>query len=78
VKYNALRIEDFHLPAEGMLQFFPAQMHQHFIGKKPMTTADLDNLTDPDILASEIIEYIESGLNSFKEIMETINGNAEE
>jgi len=39
---------------------------------------DLDNLPDPDVLASEIIDNIESGLNSFKEIMETINGNTEE
>ena len=31
---------------------------------------DLDNLPDPDILANEIIENIESGLNSFREIME--------
>lgn len=38
---------------------------------------DLDNLPDPDILANEIIENIESGLNSFREIMETINGNNE-
>ncbi|MFW5657240.1 MAG: type I restriction-modification system subunit M [Bacteroidota bacterium] len=36
---------------------------------------DLDNLPDPDVLASEIIDNIESGLNSFKEIMETINGS---
>jgi type I restriction enzyme M protein len=35
-------------------------------------------LPDPDILASEIIENIESGLNCFKEIMETIKGNSEE
>lgn len=34
---------------------------------------DLDNLPDPDILANEIIENIESGLNNFKEIMETLN-----
>jgi type I restriction enzyme M protein len=39
---------------------------------------DLDNLPDPDVLASGIIDNIESGLNSFKEIMETINGNTEE
>ena len=39
---------------------------------------DLDNLPDPDVLASEIIDNIESGLNSFKEIMETINGNRAE
>ena len=33
---------------------------------------DLDNLPDPDVLANEIIENIESGLSSFREIMETI------
>jgi len=36
--------------------------------------ADLDNLPDPDILASDIIENLEAGLESFKQIMETING----
>ena len=33
---------------------------------------DLDDLPDPDILANEIIEKIESGLGSFKEIIESI------
>jgi len=41
---------------------------------KDKSLTDLDNLPDPDILANEIIENIESGLNSFREIMETING----
>jgi len=45
---------------------------------KDKSLTDLDNLPDPDILANEIIENIESGLNSFKEIMEMINGNSEE
>lgn len=36
--------------------------------------ADLENLPDPDILAGEIIENLESGLESFREIMETLNG----
>jgi len=40
---------------------------------KDKSLTDLDNLPDPDILAAEIIENIESGLNSFREIMETIN-----
>jgi len=44
---------------------------------KDKSLTDLDNLPDPDILASEIIENIESGLNSFREIMETINGQSE-
>jgi type I restriction enzyme M protein len=35
------------------------------------------NLPDPDILANDIIENIESSLNAFKEIMETIDGNEE-
>lgn len=36
--------------------------------------ADLDNLPDPDLLASDIIENLESAVASFKEIMESING----
>jgi type I restriction enzyme M protein len=31
--------------------------------------ADLDNLPDPDILAEEIVENLEAGLNSFREIV---------
>jgi type I restriction enzyme M protein len=45
---------------------------------KDKSLNDLDNLPDPDILANEIIDNLESGLNSFREIMETINGNEEE
>jgi len=36
--------------------------------------ADLDNLPDPDVLAEEIIENLEAGVESFKQIMESING----
>jgi len=32
------------------------------------------NLPDPDTLAQDIIENIESGLASFKEIVEGLNG----
>jgi type I restriction enzyme M protein len=39
---------------------------------KDKSLTDLDNLPDPDILANEIIENLESGLNAFKEIMITI------
>lgn len=38
---------------------------------------DLENLPDPDILANEIMENLESGLNSFRGIVEAI-GNDEE
>lgn len=44
---------------------------------KDKSLADLDNLPDPDILANEIVENIEAGLESFREIMETINGKGE-
>lgn len=44
---------------------------------KDQSLTDLDNLPDPDILANEIIENLESGLNSFREIMDTINGDME-
>jgi type I restriction enzyme M protein len=35
--------------------------------------ADLDNLPDPDDLAAEIIENLEAGLASFREIMVTLS-----
>ncbi|MBI1287921.1 MAG: N-6 DNA methylase [Flavobacteriales bacterium] len=35
---------------------------------KDKSLADLDNLPDPDVLANEIIENIEAGLESFKEV----------
>ena len=39
---------------------------------KDKSLTDLDNLPDPDDLAEEIIENLESGLNAFKEIVETL------
>jgi type I restriction enzyme M protein len=41
---------------------------------KDKSLADLDNLPDPDVLAAEIIENIEDGLQSFKTIMSSLNG----
>jgi type I restriction enzyme M protein len=41
---------------------------------KDKLLADLDNLPDPDVLAAEIIENLEAGLESFREIMLTIIG----
>lgn len=41
---------------------------------KDKSLADLDNLSDPDVIAGEIIENLEAGLASFREIMLTING----
>lgn len=36
---------------------------------KDKSLTDLDNLPEPDILAEEIIENIEAGLNSFREVL---------
>jgi len=44
---------------------------------KDQSLSDLDNLPDPDFLANEIIENIEAGLESFKEITATLNGGSE-
>lgn len=43
---------------------------------KDKSLADLDNLPDPDVLAGEIIENLEAGLERFREIMQTINGKS--
>ena len=35
---------------------------------KDKSLADLDNLPEPDVLAGEIIESLEAGLNSFRDV----------
>jgi len=40
---------------------------------KDDSLGDLDNLPDPDILATEIVENIESALNNFKELLDNLN-----
>jgi type I restriction enzyme M protein len=40
---------------------------------KDKSLADLDNLPDPDVLATEIIENLEAGLGSFKEIIAALS-----
>ena len=41
---------------------------------KDESFGDMDNLPDPDILALEIVENLEAGLESFKEIVDNLNG----
>jgi type I restriction enzyme M protein len=41
---------------------------------KDDSLGDMENLPDPDVLALEIVENLEAGLNSFKEIVESLNG----
>lgn len=36
---------------------------------KDKSLADLDNLPEPDVLTEEIIENLEAGLNSFREVL---------
>jgi type I restriction enzyme M protein len=40
---------------------------------KDKSLADLDNLPDPDVIANDIIENLEAGLESFREIMNALN-----
>jgi len=40
---------------------------------KDNSLADLDNLPDPDVLAAEIIENLEAGLENFKTIIAVLN-----
>lgn len=40
---------------------------------KEKSLTDLDNLPDPDVLANDIIKNLKSGIESFEEIMQTIN-----
>jgi type I restriction enzyme M protein len=42
---------------------------------KDESLGDMDNLPDPDILALEIVENIEASLESFKEVITSLNGN---
>ena len=40
---------------------------------KDKSLTDLDNLPEPDDLAEEIIENLEAGLNSFREVLAGLN-----
>lgn len=40
---------------------------------KDQSLADLDNLPDPETIAEDIIQNLEAGLESFKEIMVKLN-----
>jgi type I restriction enzyme M protein len=39
---------------------------------KDRSLADLDNLPDPDVLANDIIENLEAGIESFREIYSAV------
>jgi type I restriction enzyme M protein len=41
---------------------------------KEESLGDMENLPDPDELVAEIVENMEAGLESFREIVESSNG----
>ena len=41
---------------------------------KDKSLADLDNLPDPDVLAEEIAENLESAVGSFREVLRRLKG----
>lgn len=43
---------------------------------KDKSLADLDNLPDPDVIAEEIVENLEAGLASFREIVRALNSKS--
>ncbi|MBI4648140.1 MAG: N-6 DNA methylase [Bacteroidia bacterium] len=43
---------------------------------KDKSLADLENLPDPDVIAAEIVENLESGLQSFKTVLSVLNENS--
>ena len=44
---------------------------------KDKSLTDLDNLPEPDDLAEEIIENLEAGLNSFREVLSSLSPQTE-
>ena len=42
---------------------------------KDKSLTDLDNLPEPDMLAAEIIENLEAGLSSFREVLGVLEGS---
>ena len=48
------------------------QIKREFSTKQPQSLADLDSLPDPDVLAADIIENLQSAMDSFKELMEAL------
>ena len=47
-----------------------AETYQTPEQKARVNLTDLDNLPEPDDLAEEIIENLEAGLNSFREVLQ--------
>ena len=43
---------------------------------KDKSLAEMDNLPDPDVLAEEIAENLESALGNFKGVLASLQGNA--
>ena len=64
--------QDIFIACAAVADYRPANIAKNKI-KKEAETLSIELLRNPDILANEIIDNLESGLNSFREIMEVIN-----
>ncbi len=51
----------------------PKEWGRFALWLKDKSLTDLDNLPEPDVLAEEIIENIEAGLNSFRDVLGALN-----
>ena len=51
---------------------------QSSFGSTSFSIADLDNLPDPDVLAEEIVENLESALEGFRAIIASLNAGKKE
>jgi len=56
---------------DKIFEFDKTSSDTNWIKDKSLT--DLDTLPDPEVLADEIIENLQSGIESFKEIMLGLN-----
>ena len=63
----AASIGGYHLSSENVLLPRAASLDIFWLKDKSLT--DLDNLPEPHVLAEEIIENLEAGLNSFREVL---------
>jgi len=59
----------FFLSSQGIIVPILSQDNLGVFWQKDKSLTDLDNLPEPDELAEEIIENLEAGLNSFREVL---------
>jgi hypothetical protein len=63
----------FRLVANKIYVFITLTTNEAITWLKDKSLADLDNLPDPETIAKDIIENLEAGLESFREMMVKLN-----